>query len=207
MPLDKDDWTTQVSKIVAAKPDFIFNTINGSSNVGFIKAYTDAGLTAKTTPIISVSIAEEEAPNMGAPVTGQYAAWNYFQSVNTPANADFIKRWVAYDGPSDVTSDPMEAAYDSLYLYKAMVEKAGSFDVDAINAVSDGITFNAPEGTVTVNGKNHHISKPGLIGQINAQNQFDIVWSSDGVIEPDPYLEQYSWFPANVRKALVAAAG
>jgi len=207
VPLDKDDWTTQVSKIVAAKPDFIFNTINGSSNVGFIKAYTDAGLTAKTTPIISVSIAEEEAPNMGAPVTGQYAAWNYFQSVNTPANADFIKRWVAYDGPSDVTSDPMEAAYDSLYLYKAMVEKAGSFDVDAINAVSDGITFNAPEGTVTVNGKNHHISKPGLIGQINAQNQFDIVWSSDGVIEPDPYLEQYSWFPANVRKALVAAAG
>lgn len=207
VPLDKDDWTSQVAKIVAAKPDFIFNTINGSSNVGFVKAYTDAGLTAKTTPIISVSIAEEEAPNMGASVVGQYAAWNYFESVKSEANADFIKRWIAYGGPSKVTSDPMEAAYDSMYLYKAMVEKAGSFDVDAINKVSDGITFDAPEGTVTIDGENHHISKPGLIGQINAENQFDIVWSSKGVIEPDPYLKQYSWFPSSVRDALVKAAG
>jgi len=207
VPLDKDDWTTQVAKIVAAKPDFIFNTINGSSNVGFIKAYTDAGLKAATTPIISVSIAEEEAPNMGAPVTGQYASWNYFESVDTPANKKFIEDWKAYPGSSGVTSDPMEAAYDSLYLYKAMVEKAGSFDVDKVNAASDGISFDAPEGTVVVNGKNHHISKPGLIGQINADNQFDVVWHSEGVIQPDPYLEAYSWFPAATRDALVKAAG
>ncbi|WP_209714047.1 urea ABC transporter substrate-binding protein [Marmoricola sp. OAE513] len=207
VPLDKDDWTTQVSKIVEAKPDFVFNTINGSSNVGFIKAYTDAGLKAATTPIISVSIAEEEAPNMGASVEGQYAAWNYFESVKSPANEKFIAAWKAFDGPSDVTSDPMEAAYDSLYLYKAMVEKAGSFDVDKINAASDGVSFDAPEGTVVVDGENHHISKPGLIGQINADNQFDIVWSSDGPIEPDPFLKGYDWFPAATRDALVAAAG
>ena len=207
VPLDKDDWTTQVSKIVDAKPDFIFNTINGSSNVGFIKAYADAGLTADTTPIISVSIAEEEAPNMGADVTGQYAAWNYFQSVQSPANDKFIADWVAYDGPSDVTSDPMEAAYDSMYLYKAMVEKAGSFDVDDINAAADGVSFDAPEGTVVIDGDNHHISKPGLIGQINSDNQFDIVWQSDAPIEPDPFLEDYAWFPEATRDALVAAAG
>jgi urea transport system substrate-binding protein len=207
VPLDKDDWTTQVAKIVKAKPDFIFNTINGSSNVGFIKAYTDAGLKASSTPIISVSIAEEEAPNMGASVEGQYAAWNYFQSVKSPANEKFIKSWVAFDGPSDVTSDPMEAAYISLYLYKAMVEKAGSFDVDKVNAAADGVSFDAPEGTVVVNGENHHISKPGLIGQINGDNQFDIVWSSDGPIQPDPYLEGYDWFPEATREALVKAAG
>lgn len=207
VPLDKDDWTTQVAKIVDAKPDFIFNTINGSSNVGFIKAYTDAGLTAETTPIISVSIAEEEAPNMGADVTGQYAAWNYFESVQSPANEKFIQDWVAYDGPSDVTSDPMEAAYTSMYLYKAMVEKAQSFDVDDINAAADGVSFDAPEGTVVIDGDNHHISKTGLIGQINSDNQFDIVWSSDAPIEPDPFLEGYSWFPEETRKALVAAAG
>ena len=88
VPLDKDDWTTQVAKIVAAKPDFIFNTINGSSNVGFIKAYYDAGLTPETTPIISVSIAEEEAPSMGHEVTGNYASWNYFQSIESPANTE-----------------------------------------------------------------------------------------------------------------------
>lgn len=207
VPLDKDDWTTQVAKIVDAKPDFIFNTINGSSNVGFVKAYTDAGLKAATTPIISVSIAEEEAPNMGASVEGQYAAWNYFQSVKSPANSKFIESWKAFDGPSDVTSDPMEAAYISLYLYKAMVEKAGSFEVDKINAVADGVSFDAPEGKVVVDGENHHISKPGLIGQINAENQFDIVWKSDGPIEPDPFLNGYSWFPAATRDALVKAAG
>lgn len=209
VPLDKDDWTTQVSKIVAADPDFVFNTINGSSNVGFIKAYYDAGLTPETTPIISVSIAEEEAPAMGHEVTGNYASWNYFQSLQTPNNPGFIERWKAYPDSSGVTSDPMEAAYISLYLYKALAEAAGSFDVDEINAAAaeGGITVDAPEGVVTLDGENHHISKPGNIGRINANNQFDIVWSSDGFIDPDPYLEGYDWFPADVRDALVAAAG
>ena len=91
----------------------------------------------------------------------------------------------------------MEAAYTSLYLYKNMVEKAKSFCVDAVNAASDGVTFDGPEGKVTVNGENHHIAKTGLIGQINADNQFDIVWSSDGPIEPDPFLETYSWWDPN----------
>jgi urea transport system substrate-binding protein len=209
VPLDKDDWTTQVSKIVAADPDFVFNTINGSSNVGFIKAYYDAGLTPETTPIISVSIAEEEAPAMGHEVTGNYASWNYFQSLEAPNNPGFIERWQAYPDSSGVTSDPMEAAYISLYLYKALAEAAGSFDVDEINAAAaeGGITVDAPEGVVTLDGENHHISKPGNIGRINADNQFDIVWSSDGFIDPDPYLEGYDWFPADVRDALVAAAG
>ncbi|GAA0554156.1 urea ABC transporter substrate-binding protein [Paractinoplanes ferrugineus] len=209
VPLDKDDWTSQVAKIAAAKPDFIFNTINGSSNVGFIKAYYDAGLTPAKTPIISVSIAEEEAPAMGHAVTGNYASWNYFQSLKTDTNPKFIQSWKAYPNSSGVTSDPMEAAYISLYLYKELVEAAGSFDVNAVNAAakSKTITFDAPEGKVTLDGKNHHISKPGHIGQINANNQFDIVWASDKFIEPDPYLEGYDWFPAAIRKQLVGAAG
>lgn len=209
VPLDKDDWTTQVAKIVAAKPDFVFNTINGSSNVGFIKAYYDAGLTPAKTPIISVSIAEEEAPAMGHAVTGNYASWNYFESLKSPANAKFIADWKAYPGTSGVTSDPMEAAYDSLYLYKTLVEKAGSFDVAKVNAAAaaGGITFAAPEGLVTLDGENHHLYKQAHIGKINASNQFDIVWSSGAPIKPDPFLKQYDWFPENVRKALVTAAG
>lgn len=194
VPLDSDDWTTQVAKIVAAQPDFVFNTINGSSNVGFIKAYDEAGLGAENSPIISVSIAEEEAPAMGVDLTGQYAAWNYFQSVDTPENATFIEAFQAKYGDDRPTSDPMEAAYTSLYLYKNIVEKAGSFCVDAVNAAADGVSFAAPEGLVTINGANHHIAKTGLIGQINADNQFDIVWTSDGPIEPDPFLEGYSWW-------------
>jgi urea transport system substrate-binding protein len=194
VPLDSDDWTTQVAKIAAAKPDFVFNTINGSSNVGFIKAYDEAGLGADNSPIISVSIAEEEAPSMGVDLTGQYAAWNYFESVDTPANKKFIAAFQAEYGKDRPTSDPMEAAYTSLYLYKGMVEKAKSFCVDAVNAASGGVTFDAPEGEVTVNGDNHHIAKTGLIGQINADNQFDIVWDSEKPIEPDPFLEGYSWW-------------
>ena len=194
VPLDDDDWTTQVAKIVKAKPDFVFNTINGSSNVGFIKAYYEQGLSAETSPIISVSIAEEEAPAMGHSVTGQYAAWNYFQSVDSPENAAFIDAFQAKYGSDRPTSDPMEAAYTSLYLYKAIVEKAESFAVDDVNAASDGVSFDAPEGTVTIDGENHHIAKTALIGQINEDNQFDVVWSSGSPIEPDPFLEGYSWW-------------
>lgn len=197
VPLSSDDWTTQVAKIAAAKPDFVFNTINGSSNVGFIKAYDEAGLGADNSPIISVSIAEEEAPSMGVNLTGQYAAWNYFQSVDTPANKAFITAFQAKYGAKRPTSDPMEAAYTSLYLYKNIVEKAKSFCVDAVNAASGGVSFDAPEGKVTINGENHHIAKTGLIGQINANNQFDIVSSSKAPIEPDPFLKGYSWWNPN----------
>ena len=197
VPLDSDDWTTQVAKIAAAKPDFVFNTINGSSNVGFIKAYYEAGLGPDNSPIISVSIAEEEAPAMGEDVTGQYAAWNYFQSVESPENTTFIEAFQEKYGDDRPTSDPMEAAYTSLYLYKEMVEKAGSFCVDAVNEASDGVTFAAPEGEVTVDGENHHIAKTGLIGQINADNQFDVVWTSEEPIEPDPFLEGYDWWDPN----------
>jgi len=193
VPLDKDDWSTQVAKIVKAKPDFVFNTINGSSNVGFIKAYYEQGLSPQTSPIISVSIAEEEAPAMGKDVTGQYAAWNYFESVKSPANDTFIKAFQAKH-PGRPTSDPMEAAYTSLYLYKNIVEKAGSFDVDKVNAASGGVSFDAPEGNVTINGENHHIAKTALIGQINSDNQFDVVWSSEKPIEPDPFLKGYPWW-------------
>src|SRR5882757_9850330 len=194
VPLSSDDWTTQVAKIAAAKPDFVFNTINGSSNVGFIKAYDEAGLGPSKSPIISVSIAEEEAPSMGANITGQYAAWNYFESVASPENAKFIAAFQAKYGTNRPTSDPMEAAYTSLYLYKAMVEKAKSFCVDAVNGAADGVTFAAPEGLVKVDGENHHIYKTALIGQINASNQFDIVYKSDGPIKPDPFLKTYSWW-------------
>jgi len=131
---------------------------------------------------------------MGVDLTGQYAAWNYFQSVDIPENTTFIEAYQAEYGEDKPTSDPMEAAYTSLYLYKNIVEKAESFCVDAVNGASDGVTFDAPEGPVTVNGENHHIAKTGFIGQINADNQFDIVWSSEGPIEPDPFLEGYSWW-------------
>ena len=131
---------------------------------------------------------------MGVDLTGQYASWNYFQTVASPTNTTFVGAFKAKYGQNRPTSDPMEAAYTSLHLYKNIVEKAESFDVADVNAASDGVSFEAPEGTVTINGDNHHIAKTSLIGQINAQGLFDVVAESDAPIEPDPFLEDYSWW-------------
>ena len=193
-PLDQGAWGTAVDKIVSTKPDVVFNTINGDSNVAFLKAYDEKGLDAKTAPIVSVSIAEEEAAAIPVDLTGQMTSWNYYQTVDTPANAAFVKAFKDKFGEKRVTSDPMEAAYTSLWLYKAMVEKAGAFDVDKVIDAAAGITFDSPEGTVTVDGDNHHISKTNLIGEVQPDKLIKTIGSSDGPIEPDPFLKTYDWW-------------
>lgn len=196
-PLDQGAWGTAVDKIVATKPDVVFNTINGDSNVAFLQAYSEKGLSAKNTPIISVSIAEEEAAAIPVDLTGQMTSWNYYQTVDSPANKKFVEAFKAKYGSDAVTSDPMEAAYTSLYLYKAMVEKAKSFDVDKVIDASGGTSFEAPEGTVTVNGDNHHIAKTALIGEVQPDKLIKTIWSSGKPIEPDPFLKGYSWWDPN----------
>lgn len=192
--LGDKEWGTAVDKIVKTKPDVVFNTINGDSNVAFLKEYASAGLNAKNIPIVSVSIAEEEAAAIDVDLTGQMTAWNYYQTIDTPENKKFVAAFKAKYGQGAVTSDPMEAAYTSLYLYKAMVEKAGSFDVDKVIDASGGVTFDAPEGKVTVNGENHHIAKTALIGEIQKDKLIKTIWSSGKPIEPDPFLKTYSWW-------------
>ena len=196
VPLSSDaDPTSMVNKAKAAGASAIFNTLNGDANVKFFKQYKSVGLTPDTMPVVSVSIGEEEVAGVGVDnVVGQYTAWNYYQTVDSPANKKFVTDFQTKYGPTRHTSDPMEAAYTSLYLYKAMVEKAGSFDPEKVIAASGGITFDAPEGTVTVNGTNHHIAKTFLMGEINAKGGIDVVGKSDGVIQPDPYLCSYSWW-------------
>lgn len=193
-PLDQGAWGTAVDKIVSTKPDVVFNTINGDSNVAFLQAYDEKGLDASTVPIISVSIAEEEAAAIPVDLTGQMTSWNYYQTVDSPANEAFVKAFKAKYGEDRPTSDPMEAAYTSLWLWKAMVEKAESFEADAVIEAADGITYEAPEGKVTVNGENHHIAKTALIGEIQDDGLIKTIWSSDGPIEPDPFLEGYDWW-------------
>ncbi|WP_255955948.1 MULTISPECIES: urea ABC transporter substrate-binding protein [Aeromicrobium] len=192
-PLGEAEWGPAIDKITKAKPDAVFNTINGDSNVAFFKAYFDKGLSK--TPVISVSIAEEEVAAMGADLLeGQLTAWNYYQTLDTPANKTFVAAYKGKYGKDKPTSDPMEAAYTSLYLYKAMVEKAESFEVADIQEAADGVTFEAPEGTVTVDGDNHHITKTGRIGEVQPNGLIDTVWESDGPIDPDPFLEGYDWY-------------
>ncbi|MGG7079814.1 urea ABC transporter substrate-binding protein [Bifidobacterium catenulatum] len=193
-PMGSTDFTTIVNKLKSSGADAVVNTLNGDSNIAFFKEYKASGLTADQVPVISMSIAEEEISAIGLDnIKGQLTAWNYYQTLDSSENQKFVKNFKAKYGASKPTSDPMESAYTSLYLWKAMVEKAKSFDVDKVKAAADGVTFNAPEGKVTVDGENHHIYKTSYIGRIEDDLLIHTVWQSDGPIAPDPYLKTYSW--------------
>ncbi len=193
-PLGSTDFSTIVNKVRTANAGAVFNTLNGDSNVAFFKEYTNAGLTPEKMPVLSVSIAEEEVKGIGAQnIAGQLTAWNYYQTLDNPVNAAFVKAFKGKFGQDRVTSDPMEAAYVSVYLWKNTVEKAKSFDVKAIQENCDGVTFDAPEGLVTIDGSNHHITKTARIGEIHPDGLIYTIWSSPGPITPDPYLKGYQW--------------
>jgi urea transport system substrate-binding protein len=193
-PLGHTDFATIVAKVRDAGADAVFNTLNGDSNVAFFKEYKNLGLTPEAMPVLSVSIAEEEVGGIGVDnIVGQPVAWNYYQTIDTPTNQQFVEAFKAEYGADRVTSDPMEAAYTSLFLWKNMVEKAESFEVGAVRAAAGGVSHDAPEGTVTVDGENHHIAKTALIGKIGADGLIHTEWSSGSPIEPDPYLATYPW--------------
>ncbi|WP_174183391.1 urea ABC transporter substrate-binding protein [Nocardia barduliensis] len=193
-PLGSTDFSTIVNKIRTAKAGAVFNTLNGDSNVAFFREYSNAGLKAADMPVVSVSIAEEEVAGIGAQhIAGQLTAWNYYQTVDNPVNKKFVADYKAAFGADKPTSDPMEAAYASVYLWKNTVEKAKSFQVADIQAAADGVSFDAPEGLVTIDGANHHITKTARIGEIRPDGLIYTVWDSGKAVTPDPYLKSYDW--------------
>ncbi|MFG1684663.1 urea ABC transporter substrate-binding protein [Nonomuraea sp. NPDC049269] len=195
-PLGSTEFSTITNKVKAAGADAVFNTLNGDSNVAFFKEYKSAGLTADKMPVLSVSIAEEEVKSIGTQyLADQLTAWNYYQTTPGAANEKFVKAYKAKYGADKPTSDPMEAAYVSVYLWKAMVEKAGSFEVAKVKAASagGGITFDAPEGKVTVDGPTQHVFKTARIGKIGSDGLITEVWNSGQPVKPDPFLKGYSW--------------
>ncbi|MGW0502359.1 urea ABC transporter substrate-binding protein [Micromonospora sp. NPDC003241] len=193
-PLGSTEFGTITNKVKSAGADAVFNTLNGDSNVAFFKEYKSAGLTAAAMPVVSVSIAEEEVKSIGTQyLEGQLTAWNYYQTTPGAANEKFVAAYKARFGADKPTSDPMEAAYVSVYLWKAMVEKAGTFDVEKVREASDGITFEAPEGLVTVDGATQHIAKTARVGKVGADGLIAEVWNSGQPITPDPYLKSYPW--------------
>src|ERR1700716_831553 len=193
-PLGDTDFATIVNKLKEAKPDVVFNTLNGDSNVAFFKQLRSAGLNAQTMPTMSVSIAEDEVRGVGVDnLAGHMVAWNYYQTTDTPANAQFVKAYKAKYGAGRVTDDPIEAGYLQVYLWAAEVAKAGSTNPEKVKAAAANVTFDAPEGSVTVNGSNHHISKTARIGVIKADGLIKEIWNSGKPIDPDPYLKTYTW--------------
>ncbi|ARQ71553.1 urea ABC transporter substrate-binding protein [Streptomyces marincola] len=193
-PLGATEFATIANKVEAAGADAVFNTLNGDSNVSFFREYRAFGLTAETMPVLSVSIAEEEVRGIGAEtLEGQLTSWNYYQTTEGATNERFVEAYQERYGSDRPTSDPMEAAYTSVHLWAAMVEEAGSFDVADVRAAADGITFDAPEGTVTVDGATQHIHKTNRIGRIGADGLITEVWRSEEPIRPDPFLRAYDW--------------
>ncbi len=193
-PLGHTDYSTIISKIKQDKPDVIFNTMNGDSNVAFFKQLKDAGISATDITTMSVSIAEEEINAIGGDIlAGHYAVWNYFQTTDTPENKVFVENFKAKYGADRVTADPIEAGYFGVYLWKAAVEKAGSFEIAKVKEAAPGIEFAAPGGKVVIDGENQHVFKTVRIGEVQADGQFKEVWNSGEPVKPDPYLKTYPW--------------
>lgn len=193
--MDLTDFAAIISKIEAAKPDVIINTLNGTGNVSFFKQMSEKNYTSKDYMTMSFSIAEEEVATIGADILkGHMVSWNYYQTTDTEKNKEFVKAYKDAYGENRVTSDPAEAAYDAVYLWKAACEKADSFEPeDVIKAVESGeISFDAPEGTVTIQGDNHHLVKPVRIGQVGDDGLINEIYATDPVA-PDPYLSTYEW--------------
>ncbi len=190
LPLGNTEVTPIITKLRAALPNggVIFNSLNGDSNVAFFKQIQAAGLNPDKYPVMSVSIAEEEVKQIGVDyLKGHYAAWNYFQTVDTPANKKFVEAFKAEYGADRVTNDPMEAAYIMVYLWKQAVESAGTADdLEKVRMSAVEQEFDAPEGKVKMY-PNHHISKTVRIGEVRDDGLFNIVSSTDGPVAPIPW--------------------
>ncbi|MEC4815513.1 MAG: urea ABC transporter substrate-binding protein [Scytonema sp. PMC 1069.18] len=189
-PLGSKEFTSIIAKIKEYLPNggVIFNTLNGDSNTAFFKLMKSAGLGADKYPVMSVSIAEEEVRQIGKDILlGHYACWNYFQTVETPVNKQWVENFKAEYGVDLTTTDPMEAAYIMVYLWKQAVEKAGTADdLEKVRLAAMGQQFNAPAGLVTLQA-NHHLSKTVYIGQVRSDGLFEIVWSTGKPIDPQPW--------------------
>jgi urea transport system substrate-binding protein len=193
-PLGHTDYSTVINNIKQANPDVIFNTLNGDSNVAFFKQLKNAGITPNEIPVMSVSVAEQEIKGIGPEfVRGDYVAWNYFETTDTPENRTFVKDYQAKYGAGRVTDDPIEAAYDAVYLWAKAVKMAGSTDVAKVKAVLPKVSLDAPEGTVKIDPDNQHMYKIARIGEIAPDGQIKEVWNSGSPIIPDPFLKNYSW--------------
>lgn len=208
-PFGHTDYQTIVSdikKFAVAKRTAVVSTINGDSNVPFYKELANQGLKAKDIPVVAFSVGEEELRGIDTkPLEGHLAAWNYFMSINTPENSEFIKEWKAYvaannlpDGERRVTNDPMEATYIGIKMWAQAVEQAGTTDVDAVRQAVAGQTVKAPSGLViTMDEKNHHLHKPVYIGEITGNGQFNVVWKTDGPIRAEPWSK---YVPESAKK-------
>ena len=187
-PFGHSDWQSIVADIKkfgsAGKKTAVVSTINGDANVPFYKELGNQGIKAKDIPVVAFSVGEEELAGIDTkPLVGHLAAWNYFQSVKDPANAEFIKTWQAFTkNPKRVTNDPMEASVIGFRMWVEAVKKVGTTDPDKVIDALIGIKVPNLTGGISEMLPNHHITKPVLIGEIEGNGQFDVVWKTPGLV-------------------------
>ena len=185
-PFGHSDWSKIVSDVVALGADGkkvgVISTINGDANIGFYKELAAAGISADDIPVVAFSVGEEELSGLDTSnLVGHLAAWNYFQSADVDANSEWISAFKERMGEERVTNDPMEAHYIGFNMWVNAVESAGSTDVDAVRSAMYGQTYPNLTGGTAEMLPNHHLSKPVLIGEIQADGQFDIISQTDEV--------------------------
>lgn len=191
-PLGNTQFGSTINKIRLKKPDVIYAAVVGGSNVAWFKQLKAAGITSKKQTLLTISVTEDEVLGIGGEnLEGFYSAMKYFQSMDTPANKKFVKEFKDMFGEDSVIGDVTQAAYEGPWLWKAAVEKAGSFDTDKVVAAEESgeITFDAPEGMVYLM-PNHHLKTKLVIGKWRKDGQADVVYQSD-YINPDPFPKGY----------------
>lgn len=186
-PLGHIEFSSEINKIKAAKPDVILNCVVGGSNVAFFKQLSAAGITGTNQTILSLAVSEEEVSGIGAENTaGTLTCMGYFQSLKNPANDKFVKAFKAKYGANRVVGDTLECGYNSVYLWKLAAEKAKSFEVEKVVAASSELEIDAPEGKVKFHKSNHHLWKHARIGAFRPDGQVDMLYESP-LIEPNPF--------------------
>lgn len=194
-PFGQSDWQSIVSDIkkfgTAGKKTAVVSTINGDANVPFYKELSNQGISAKDIPVVAFSVGEEELSGIDTkPLVGHLAAWNYFESVDSDANDDFIEEWHKYTGDEKrVTNDPMEATYIGFNMWVKAVEKAGTTESNAVQDALIGVTVPNLSGSYATMMPNHHITKPVLIGEIQEDGQFQVVDETPTTVVADEWSD------------------
>ena len=194
-PFGHSDWQTIVSDIKAfgsaGKKTSVVSTINGDANVPFYKELGNQGVSAQDIPVVAFSVGEEELSGIDTtPLVGHLAAWNYFMSAEAEVNDAFIEAWHAFtQNDKRVTNDPMEATYIGFNMWAQAVENAGTTEVDAVRTAMYGIAVPNLTGGTAVMHTNHHLQKPVLIGEIQDDGQFEIVWQTSGEVIGDAWTD------------------
>lgn len=194
-PFGHSDWQSIVADVKkfgsAGKKTAVVSTINGDANVPFYKELGNQGVSAQDIPVVAFSVGEEELSGIDTkPLVGHLAAWNYFESVDTPANKDFIEKWHKFTGKKElVTNDPMEATYIGFNMWVKAVEKAGTTDPAKVQDALIGVSVPNLTGGYAAMMPNHHITKPVLIGEIQDDGQFEVVSETKGTVVGDEWSD------------------